>query len=299
MSGFTLLLTGPRNEAPRAIRLTSSLRMDGLTALFGAVAAGDVEGTRVLLRRSDAHTYIDAYDADGATPTYVAAALGHTAVVELLADEGRADIARATRADATALLVREWQDVPPPPARLGQEDGGASPLYIAARNGWADTVRALIQRGVDVNQTKANGTSALVGAAGDGRLEATKVLLAHGGKVDLASSNGTTPVYVASFQGFDAVVQALLAAGAAVNHRVQNGATPILIASHAGHTSTVGVLVAAGGDATLSANNGTSPVYVAAYAGYLETIKVLVANGGCVNQVRKRSEAGGGAAGVD
>ena len=122
------------------------------------VAAGDVEGTRVLLRRSDAHTYVDAYDADGATPTYVAAALGHTAVVELLADEGGADIARATRADATALLVREWQDVPPPPARLGQEDGGASPLYIAARNGWANTARALIERGVDVNQTKANGT---------------------------------------------------------------------------------------------------------------------------------------------
>ena len=54
--------------------------------LWAAVAAGDVDAARTLLRQPGVD--VDAYDEDGATLTYIAAAHGHTAVDELLADEG-------------------------------------------------------------------------------------------------------------------------------------------------------------------------------------------------------------------
>ena len=55
--------------------------------LWEAVAAGDVDAARTLLRQPGVD--VDAYDADGATLTYVAAAHGYTAMVELLVGGGR------------------------------------------------------------------------------------------------------------------------------------------------------------------------------------------------------------------
>ena len=62
--------------------------------LWAAVAAGDVDAARTLLQAPGVD--VDAYDADGATLTYVAAAHGHTAMVELLVDEAGADISKAS-----------------------------------------------------------------------------------------------------------------------------------------------------------------------------------------------------------
>ena len=54
--------------------------------LWTAVAMGDVDTARALLQQPGVD--VDAYDADGATLTYIAAAHGHTAMVELMVDEG-------------------------------------------------------------------------------------------------------------------------------------------------------------------------------------------------------------------
>jgi hypothetical protein len=77
-----------------------------------------LQPTIVSLKRgahpASAGVYLNAYDADGATLTYVAAAHGHTAMVELLVDEAGADISKATPDDAKALLIESWRlDLPP------------------------------------------------------------------------------------------------------------------------------------------------------------------------------------------
>lgn len=92
--------------------------------------------------------YVNKYTPDGATALYIAAAHGHTAFVELLVDEGGADVSRATTKEAPSLLAKMWQS----DDEKGVPDGGASPLYIAAKNGHPATVRALVERGADVNQ---------------------------------------------------------------------------------------------------------------------------------------------------
>ena len=113
--------------------------------LWAAVAAGNADAARAFLAKPDVD--VNAYDADGATPTYIAAAHGHTAMVELLVDEGGADISKATPDDAKALLVESWRLDPPSQEVQDMPNGGACPLYIAARNGRVDTVRALMSGG--------------------------------------------------------------------------------------------------------------------------------------------------------
>ena len=155
---------------------------------------------------------VDAYDAHGATLTYIAAARGHTAMVELLADEGGADISKGTRDDDSV-------------------DGGACPLYIAAENGRVDTVRALIARGADVNQTTVNGDTPLSGAAYGGCAVAVVILLENGSNVNQARDDGVSPVSVASQEGHTAALKVLLENGGNVNQARNDDITPVWIAS--------------------------------------------------------------------
>jgi ankyrin repeat protein len=132
--------------------------------LFVAASAGDLLTSRALLDRglrlivgagnltdSLGRLDVNAVNADGATAMYIAAAHGHTALVEVLADEGNADVNLGTPEDSTLQLVEAWKDKPPGFVR-GRRHGAVFPLYIAARNGKVDTVRALLQRGAEVDQ---------------------------------------------------------------------------------------------------------------------------------------------------
>ena len=118
--------------------------------VFAAAAEGDLLTTRALLLRHGVD--VNAEDDDGVTPMYIAAAHGHTELVEVLADEEGADVNLGTPEDSTLQLVEAWKDDPPGEYVRGRKHGAVFPLYIAARNGKVDTVRALLQRGAEVDQ---------------------------------------------------------------------------------------------------------------------------------------------------
>jgi len=260
--------------------------------LRAAVEAGNVDAARSLLQQPGVDA--DAYHDDGATLTYVAAAHGHTAMVELLADEGGADISKATRDDAKALLIESWRLNPPTQKRRDKIDGGVYPLYIAARNGRADTVRALTERGVDVNRAKVHGRkfTPLFGAVLDSdNADVVAILLENGGDVNQAMNNGSTPVYIASQEGHTAALKLLIDNGGDVNQANNDGATPVLIASQEGHTAALQLLIQNGGDANQAMNEGVTPVYITSQKGHTAALKLLIENGGDVNQADNRGIA--------
>jgi ankyrin repeat protein len=74
--------------------------------------------------------------------------------------------------------------------------GGLAPLHLAARQGYMDTVRAVIEAGVDVNQLTAGDKSTpLLIATINGHFDVAKYLLDRGADPNLASENGATPLY--------------------------------------------------------------------------------------------------------
>ena len=104
-----------------------------IRTLFEAAATKDLHTTRALLLRHGVD--VDAQDTDGMTTMYIAAAHGHTELVEVLADEGGADVNLGTLEDSTLQLVEAWKDNPPGEWFRSLERGAVFPLYIAARNG--------------------------------------------------------------------------------------------------------------------------------------------------------------------
>jgi ankyrin repeat protein len=76
--------------------------------------------------------------------------------------------------------------------------GGMTPLHLAVRQEHADTVKALLEAGADVNSVSAGDkTSPLLMAAINGRFDLALHLLERGADPKLASENGVTPLYAA------------------------------------------------------------------------------------------------------
>src|SRR5688572_23758622 len=89
-----------------------------------------------------------------------------------------------------------------------------SPVADAAMRGDQTQVRALIQKGADVNAPQGDGMTALHWAAYKGDVALTDVLLRAKAKVDAVTRNGAyTPLHLASKGGHAPIVQKLLKAG--------------------------------------------------------------------------------------
>jgi ankyrin repeat protein len=143
--------------------------------------------------------------------------------------------------------------------------GGLTPLLFAAREGDVDSVRALLDAGVDVNQTSEYGWTALLTATQNRAYELGVVLLEHGAKPNIANEGGWNPLYIATDNrniergeyptrkpDMDhlELIERLLAAGADPNQRMhsttetrtvfthqwlnEEGATPFLRAAQSG-----------------------------------------------------------------
>jgi len=74
--------------------------------------------------------------------------------------------------------------------------GGLTPMLLAARQGYAETVSALLDAGVNVNEQSAGDkTTALLIATINGHFDLAKMLLDHGADPNLAAENGATALY--------------------------------------------------------------------------------------------------------
>lgn len=121
----------------------------------------------------------------------------------------RADSARAARrpADSTARRPPAGADgsrldsTSAARGGLGYGDlvgnkGGLTPLLFAARQGYIESVLALLDAGADINQVSAGDhTSPLLMATINGHFDLAKLLLERGADPKLASDAGATPLY--------------------------------------------------------------------------------------------------------
>ena len=60
-----------------------------------------------------------------------------------------------------------------------------------------EVVRALLDRGADVNQADNDGTTPLIIVSGTGHVEVVRALLDRGADVNQATNNGGTPLMLA------------------------------------------------------------------------------------------------------
>ena len=165
------------------------------------------------------------------------------------------------------------------PAVVGAED--ESPIADAARDGDAETVRALLRQGDDVNAAQGDGMTALHWAAMHGDAALTEMLIYAGANLRAATRIGAyTPLFVASRYGRAEAIVALLAGGADVNALASTGVTALMLSAASGSVDAVRALLEDGADPnTPDAVQGQTALMFAASRNALDVIDLLVESG--------------------
>jgi len=158
---------------------------------------------------------------------------------------------------------------------------GPAPIADAAMNGDRDGVKALLKKGLDVNEAQGDGTTALHWAAIKGDAELAQMLIFAGANVRATTRMGAyTPLYLAAKGGHSGVVAVLLTAGADAKAVTSNGTTPLMIAAAAGDTKSITSLIENGADINAKDGaKGETPLIFAAGFDRTEAVKLLLARG--------------------
>ncbi|MBI3371201.1 MAG: ankyrin repeat domain-containing protein [Betaproteobacteria bacterium] len=134
-------------------------------------------------------------------------------------------------------------------------------------------VRRLLDRGLDVNTSDANGDTLLMLATRKHERELAGMLVSR--KADLARRNryGDNALMMASLIGDLLLVKAFIEAGAAVN---QAGWSALHYAAFGGSAPVVTYLIGKGAEKNSVAPNGYTPLMLAARDGQVEAAKALL-----------------------
>ena len=305
----------------------NAAKSTGTTPLMLAAAAGKVDAVKALLdhgaRANEKET------SHGQTALMFAAGMGRGDVIRLLMKRG-ADAGITTevrklagvRLDANGELVSgeakpevkpaEVAAATPMPAAAQQRPrelgatimGGMTALVIAARDGYADAARALVEGGANINQeSAAELMTPLVMAISNGHFDLAKYLVQKGADVNKASVHGLTPLYATvdvrwapkswvpmpvydqEETSFQELMQLLTDKGANVNARLGKrlwfrsffsdqswvdpaGATAFWRAAQSSDVATMKFLVAHGADGKIASLEADTPLMVAAGLGW-------------------------------
>jgi ankyrin repeat protein len=167
-------------------------------------------------------------------------------------------------------------------------------LRAAAVNGDTPAVKALLDKGVNVNAKDSEGRTALTEASYFGHTEIAKLLVDHGADILAKKNDGSTPLTIAGphqeitemFQrsiellevagkGDTTKARELLEKGACINVRDLDGRTPLTESVWGNHIDTVRLLLDKGADAHISKVDGATPLSIATNKDYKEIVELL------------------------
>jgi ankyrin repeat protein len=272
----------------------------GETALMTAARTGKVDAVTLLL---DKGAIVNAKDTVHAQTALMWAVLeNHRDMVELLLSRG-ADInahtnvtipkgeyvpAKAGGASGSGIIRQR---------ALPTADGGVTPLLFAVRDGNAEMMRLLLDRGADLGQSSGNHTTPLLIALLNGQVGLATELLERGADANAADDYHRAALFAAiDLRNFNHekygdlptdgrdpldLIKALLKKGADPNRRTDtvpvhglmqfdaswvnfDGQTPFVRAALSGDLEVMRLLLASGADPNIATTQGTTALMAAA-----------------------------------
>jgi uncharacterized protein len=267
---------------------------EGETVLMTASRTGNVDAIRVLLARGARVNAKEQFL--GETALMWAAGEGHLDATRTLIEAGADVQAISTVLDTPKLSFPRSGGPNTPFPR-----GGWTAVMFAARQGAADTVRALADAGANLNARDPDGTTALVFAIINAHYDSAAVLIDKGADPNIGDLSGMAALYAAvdihtvrwnfgrpapfitdKLTAVD-VARMLLEHGADPNGRLKramlarhrdagdrqlnSGSTPLMRAAKSADVAMVKLLLEHGADGTLTQPNGTTVLMIAAGVG--------------------------------
>jgi uncharacterized protein len=241
---------------------------------------------------------------EGLTPLYLAVAVGQVEVVKVLLKH----IADLKAVQSESLLhAALTQDVPVAPgckrdsaATLkcllsaglnanARSPEGTTPLYTATARNNTEAVQLLLEHGADSNLKNADGNFPLIIACDNGHGAIVELLLQHGADiratVKIGGYLGVTALMLAAHSGHLDVAKLLLARGADVNavDQGQHSALFFATAAASNRAAPVKLLLQHGADPRLRSKKGESLLLSAVLSGDAQCTQLLVNAGADVN----------------
>ena len=225
-------------------------QIDGWILLTYAVKHGALANVQALLGIPQID--IDAKNTNGSTTLMVATNDSKDDVVKALIDHG---------ADVNITDKNDW-----------------TPLMCAAKKGDLRIVQALLSAPhININSKNTSGSTALMVAIENTRDEVVKALINKGANVNAADNKGWTPLLFAAQEGYLKIVQALLSAPEIdINARKPSVGTALMVAVDNGKDDVVKALIDYNANANIADKHGWTPLILAAKKGYLTITKTLL-----------------------
>ena len=144
----------------------------------------------------------------------------------------------------------------------------------------------LLSRGLDPDTVDANGNTLLILAAREGKADTVDALLKYRPRIAYRNLAGDSALMLAVLRGHGKVVDVLIDGGAPVNH---DGWTPLHYAAFEGRLEILERLIAAGAELEAVAPNKSDALMLAARNGHIAVVRRLLAAGVSLD---RRNEAG-------
>lgn len=176
------------------------------------------------------------------------------------------------------MLASALASAPAPSTTLPPPERRQELLFEAAKLGRAELIPLLVQSGADVNAYETRGFTPLILAAYNGQAEPVDALIKAGAdpcKPD--RDQGNTAQMGVAFQGYDGIAARLLKEKCDVNTRNKAGQTALMMAALFGRTAQIEMLLNAGADKRLIDMSGRSAAAAAASQGNEQVAKMLSA----------------------
>ena len=249
----------------------------GQTPLLVAAKCGHESAVRLILQ-NDAEVHVE--NDNGETALYWAARNGHRIIVQLLIAEGAGVMTKDNEGwtaldwaviggknDVVRMLLAEGFDV--------ESDGRYKALYLAAGEGYEETVQMLLDDGANVDEQDWLGSTALDWAAPGGHVETIRVLLSYGCDLKLRDMYENTALHWAIQH--ETIVRLLLANGAEVDARNDRGQTALSWVARDGPLSVAQILlVDYNADVDVQDGYGCTALHGAALRGREQMLQLLL-----------------------
>jgi ankyrin repeat protein len=166
-----------------------------------------------------------------------------------------------------------------PISAIADEPSVNHELLQAAEKGSFEQIKALVEKGGDVNAKEPDSSSVLMKAAASGNLEATKFLISKGADVKAVDMNRETVLMKGAKSGNLEVVKLLVNRGIDVKAKDAGDFTALIYAAKSGNLEVVKLFVGKGLDVNAKTKNGRTALMYAAESGNVEVAKLLMDKG--------------------
>jgi len=244
------LLANPHVSAQE---MFSSFQSEGRTLLHIAATSGHAPVLEYIVGKcSTPRDLVNLTDDKGFTPLINATISESDAMIDILIGLG-ADVNASNKDGASAVhfaagdgSVARLNRLKSCGANLTLASKAGTPLHWAAGKGRSESIKYLVQQGVDVNAVDSSGVSAVLMAAVSSSDEGVKCLVEAGADVGLVVAGNITLLHICSENGLIEAVKAIVGKPTGKKccaMETSEGNTPLNLAAMAGNEDIVKVLM--------------------------------------------------------